>query len=221
MATVIASPTCGWTVADLLEQLGDVPLHRIHLDPTPGTATEEDLLDQLDHHDCICELIDDTLVEKVVGFWKSIFATKIGCYVGKFVKDNKLGVVAGAGGPLRILANQVRFPDVSYISWDKFPGKKLPRDPIFAIAPDLAVEVLMPENSTGEIQRKLHDYFTAGTKLIWHINPENRTAKVYTSPEHCDILDESQTLTGGAVLPGFELSLKELFAEANPERDEK
>jgi Uma2 family endonuclease len=214
MATVTASPASEWTVADLLQQLGDIPPNRIHLFPPPGTATEKDLLDQLDHHDRICELIDGILVEKTMGSFESLLAMAIGGYLRDFVKKTKLGIVLGADGTLRILPDQVRIPDVCFVSWRRFPEGKLPKDPIYSVAPDLAIEVLSPSNSKGEMQRKLHDYFSAGVELVWYIDPDTRTATVYTSPERCETLDESQTLTGGMVLPGFELSLRELFAES-------
>ncbi len=219
MATATASPPSEWTVADLLEQLGDVPPNRIHLVPAPGTATEADLLDQLDHHARICELVDGVLVEKTRGYYESILAVAISSLLFEFVKKNNLGIVCGEAGTLRILSNQVRIPDVCFISWDKFPGGKLPKVQIPPVAPDLAVEVLSPSNSQGEMQRKLRDYFTAGVELVWYIDPASRTAKVYTSPEHCEIFDESQILIGGNVLPGFELPLRTLFAAAEAGQD--
>jgi Uma2 family endonuclease len=221
MATVTAPPTSDWTVADLLEQLGDIPPNRIRLVPSPGKATEEDLLDQLDHHDRACELIDGILVEKTMGAIESILAMAIGGYLREFLKGRKLGIVLGPDGPLRILVDQVRMPDVSYVNRKKFPGGKLPKVPIFKVAPDLAVEILSASNSPREMERKLRDYFAAGVELVWYIDPETRTARVYTSPDQCEMLDESQTLTGGNVLPGFELSLKDLFSEAELEQDQE
>ena len=99
------------------------------------------------------------------------------------------------------------------MSWDRFPGGKLPKTPIPAVAPDLAVEVLSDSNTEGEMRRKLQDYFTAGVRLVWYVDPRTRTAAVYTSPEQCTVFDENGVLTGGDVLPGFELPLRELFAE--------
>lgn len=63
------------------------------------------------------------------------------------------------------------------------------------------------------MRRKLQDYFTAGVRLVWYVDPRTRTASAYTSPEHCTVFDENGVLTGGDVLPGFELPLRELFVE--------
>jgi Uma2 family endonuclease len=215
MATVAdyCPPTEWTTVADLWEQLGQVPLSRIRFVPTPGTATEQDVLDLIDHADRICELVDGVLVEKTMGYMESLLAGAIIESLRKFVRKRKLGIVLAPDGTLKILPRQVRIPDVSFISWDRFPDGKLPETPIPAVAPDLAVEVLSEGNTEAEMRRKLHDYFTAGVRLVWYVDPRSRTAAVYTAPEQCAVLGENDVLTGGDVLPGFQLPLRELFAE--------
>jgi Uma2 family endonuclease len=215
MSTVVdSSPPMVWTtVADLWEWLGGVPLNRIALKPTPGKAVQQDVLDLIDHANRICELVDGVLVEKTTGYMESLLAMAIGEFLRRFVRKHKLGIVLGPDGTLEILPHQVRIPDVCFITWDQFPGGKLPKTPIPAVAPDLAVEVLSEGNTAGEMRRKLHDYFTAGVRLVWYIDARTRTAAVYTAPEQCTMLGENDLLTGGDVLPGFELSLRELFAE--------
>lgn len=175
MSTVAdVSPPMVWiTVADLFEQLGHVPQERVLLVPTPGTATEKDVLDLIDHSDRICELVDGVLVEKTMGYLESMLAGAILELLRGFVRKRKLGIVLGADGTLKILRNQVRIPDVCFISWDRFPGGRLPKTPIPAVAPDLAVEVLSDSNTEGEMRRKLQDYFTAGVRLVWYVDPRH------------------------------------------------
>jgi Uma2 family endonuclease len=209
----ISSPTTWITVADLFEQLGHVPPERIRLVPAPGTATEQDVLDLIDHADTICELVDGVLVEKTMGYMESVLAMAIGELLRKFVREGKLGIVLGPDGTLKVLPDQVRIPDVCFIGWSQFPDGKLPKTPIPAIAPDLAVEILSKGNTEAEMRRKLQDYFAAGVRLVWYIDPRTRTAAAYTSPEQGTMFDENGVLTGGDVLPGFELPLRELFAE--------
>jgi Uma2 family endonuclease len=60
---------------------------------------------------------------------------------------------------------------------------------------------------------KRHDYFAAGVELVWEIDPDARTAVVYTAPAHGTTLTAADTLEGGTVLPGFDLPLATLFAE--------
>jgi Uma2 family endonuclease len=102
---------------------------------------------------------------------------------------------------------------VCFISWDRFPNRQLPPEPIPDLVPDLAIEVLSKWNTEKEMQRKLHDYFTAGVRLVWYVDPRTRSAKSYTAENQFVELSESQSLSGGEVLPGFELSLHELFAK--------
>jgi Uma2 family endonuclease len=107
----------------------------------------------------------------------------------------------------------IRIPDVAFLSKDKFPGGRFPSDSAWSLAPDLAIEVLSPGNTDKEMTEKLHDYFNAGTRMVWYVDPRKRQVQVFTSPQSSRIVTQDQTLDGGDVLPGFELSLKELFAE--------
>jgi Uma2 family endonuclease len=86
-------------------------------------------------------------------------------------------------------------------------------EPIPGLAPDLVVEVLSESNTEGEMARKRREYFTAGVRIVWLIDPEGRTVEVFVSEDQSTVLDEGQTLDGGNVLPGFTLLLGELFAE--------
>ncbi len=200
------------TLADFLDQFGDIPPHRILVKPVPGTATEEDLLERERQTGLAPELIDGVLVEKAVGYLESRLAVRLIAVLEAFVNAHKLGIVLGEGGTLRILAGQVRVPDVCFISRGQFPGGELPDVPIPGIAPDLAIEVLSRSNTRREMQRKLNDYFTAGVRLVWYIDPQDKTCRIYTSPDNCETLGESGTLDGDDVLPGFTLKLTDLFA---------
>jgi Uma2 family endonuclease len=87
------------------------------------------------------------------------------------------------------------------------------------LAPDLAIEVLSEGNTEQEMLRKLHDYFTAGVRLVWYIDRRTRSARSYTAEDAVTEVGESESLSGGAVLPGFEMSLGTLFdgIEKRPE----
>jgi Uma2 family endonuclease len=212
MATATATPE---TFAELLEQLGDVPPERIRLRPYPGTATERDVLKM--HalpRKRLYELIDGVLVEKAMGTPEALVEMMLAYLMMQHVEEHDLGIVLGASGMLRILPNQVRIPDVSFISWDRLPEGKLPPEPIARLAPDLAVEVLSPSNTKKEMERKLRDYFEAGVRLAWLIDPASQTAEVYTSPTEVRRVGKNQALDGEDVLPGFRLPLKQLFARA-------
>jgi Uma2 family endonuclease len=208
------------TVADLAERFGPMPLHRIRFFPFPGTATEQDVLAIHAREKRLCELIDGILVEKVMGYRESLLACFLIRVLGNWVSARRLGLVAGEGGMMRLTRGLVRIPDVSFVSWKRLPGGRVPEEPIPDLAPDLAVEVLGVSNTAAEMATKLRNYFAAGVRLVWYVEPRTRTVDVYTALDRSIRLTEDQTLDGGAVLPGFALPLRELFAEpdapANP-----
>jgi Uma2 family endonuclease len=205
------------TIADLLKRLGDIPANRVRLHPTPGTATERDLLEVLDHENRLCELVDGTLVEKPMDYEESEIAGTILFAVKSFVRPRKLGIVTGADGTIKLLAGLVRIPDVAFASWNCFPDRKRPKTPVPHIAPDLAVEVLSKSNTKLEMARKLDEYFKAGVKLVWLVDPKKKTVRVYTAVDQFVQLNEGQTLDGGEVLPGFSMPITEVFTLSEPD----
>lgn len=213
--TLQAQLPANWSIADLQKHLGDIPLQRIRLFPPPGFATEEDVIQIEARENRLYELEDGILVEKPMGWYESLIAMLIGTKIREFLNTNDLGQVLGADGSLRILPGMVKIPDVSFIGWDRFPDKKLARRPIPELIPDLAVEVLSETNTASEMDEKLAKYFQAGVRLVWFIDPVSRSARVYTSPTNACEIDENGTIHGGHVLPGFELSLSELFEQAD------
>ena len=204
------------TVGDLLKRLGNIPARRVLLHPTPGTATVEDVIRMDDHEDRLCELVDGTLVEKAMGYEESDVAGLILTALNIFIRPRKLGIVTGEAGPFELLGGLVRYPDVAFTSWDRLPSRKRPKAPVPHLAPDLAVEVLSKSNTPAEIKRKLGEYFRAGVRLVWVVDPKKRTIRVHTSAARSVLLKEGQSLDGGDVLPGFVLSLEEIFAEREP-----
>jgi Uma2 family endonuclease len=203
------------TLADLLRQLGNVPTKRILMRPRPGAATEKDLLRYLDAADKrLVELIDGVLVEKTLGSQEGLLGGFIVHYFWVYLEEHDLGAAYGADSPFRILPEQVRLPDACFVSW-KTLGGTVPKEPIAGVAPELAVEVLSKSNTKGEMNRKRRDYFLAGVRELWVIDPKTQTAEVYTSPEDKRSIAVDGSLIGGDILPGFSLPLKKLFARIN------
>jgi len=137
-----------------------------------------------------------------------------------FLDTNNLGAIAGADGLLKILPGQIRAPGVSFIRWERLSGRHSPKPPIYALAPDLAVEILFEGNTTEEMNRKLREYFQAGVRLVWYIEPKTCTARAYTAVGEWTEVGPNDSLTGGEVLPGFELPLAQLFARVDGPREE-
>jgi len=201
------------TLADLIDRLGGVPLDRIRYRPFPGTATEQDVIRIEERENRLCELIEGVLVEKPMGLRESLLALALGRYLHEFVTPRNLGLVSGSDGMLRLGVGLVRIPDVGFISWERIPGRRVPDEPIPELAPDLAVEVLSRSNTPREMTRKLNEYFAAGVRLVWIVDPDRRVVNVFNSRTESKLLSEELTLDGGSVLPGFSLALRDLFAE--------
>lgn len=193
--------------------LGNVPLSRVIFDPWPGTATEADLLRLVERDKRLCELIDDTLVEKPTEPTKAYLALRVGSKLTAWADARDAGVVSGTNSTLRMRSTgRIRLPDVCFFAKERLPGGALPVEAVPTLAPDLAVEVLSASNTPAEIAQKLREYFASGTRLAWVADPPTRTVAVYAAPgEPAAVLGVGATLDGDDVLPGFALPVADVF----------
>jgi Uma2 family endonuclease len=201
------------SLGDLIRGLGGIPLSRVLANPAPGTATESDVLDAARRYNRLYELVDGALVEKVMGYSESLFALFVARILLDFVEPRNLGLVSGPDGTMKLFGGLVRIPDVAFASWDRIPGRVVPKEPIPSLTPDLVVEVLSESNTPAEMERKRGEYFAAGVRLIWEFDTESRIVSVYASNGDVTVLDSSRNLEGGDVLPGFSLALGDLFSK--------
>jgi Uma2 family endonuclease len=205
------------TLAELWDRLGNVPLDRIRLDPRPGTATRGDLLGLVERRgrDRYCELVAGTVVEKVVGRYESTLAMWLGVFLGDYLRAHPIGQMTAPDGPYDTVPDQVRMPDVGFVLNERILEAGAEGDAILRIPPDLAVEIVSPGNTRREMEIKLEEYFECGVRLVWYVDPRQRTVRVFTSPGEVRELSEDDVLGGGDVLPGFELSIREWFERAS------
>jgi Uma2 family endonuclease len=196
---------------DLAERLGGIPPARVLLKPTPGEATEDDLLEQIRRRDRTCELIDGTLVEKAMGRGRSFLAAWIMQSLGGYVGPRDLGFFISSDGIVRLEEGTVRAPDISFIRKERLPNGQFDMTPLGEIIPDLAVEVVSEGNTKAEIERKTGEYFQAGVEAVWIVDPFRRVIVVHSSPENFVKLKEADTLEGSPVFPGLDLPLARIF----------
>lgn len=200
------------TPLDLVNRFGDIPLWRIHFDPPPGQATEEHCLAINESSSTLCELVDGTLIERAIGTYESLIAANLLTELNIYLKRNRLGIALGADAMLQLRVKLIRLPDVSFIAKEKLECGKFPhRGVAAALAPTIAVEVISPANSKGEMQDKFEEYFRCGAREVWYVYPPTKTLVRYTSPTVCETLAEQDTLSS-PVLPGFQCPLGTLFA---------
>jgi Uma2 family endonuclease len=126
---------------------------------------------------------------------------------------HRLGVVCGSGLGCWMTSGNLLSPDVSFIAKSRLPGAAVEREKYLRGAPDLVVEIQSPWDRSVRLQEKTADYFASGARLVWVIDPAERTALICRTPEADRLLRVTEALDGEDVLPGFRLPLAELFAE--------
>jgi Uma2 family endonuclease len=200
-------------VAQLLRRLGNIPAFRVRLQPPIGTATEKDLVryNESKSKTAICELVEGTLVEKAMGWNESEIAGLIIHAILSFTRPRKLGKVLTPDGMQRVAPGLVRVPDVSYFARGKLTRSQHGAMSVAPLVGDLVVEVVSKSNTKAEIARKLTEYFAAGSRLAWVVEPKPQTVRVHTAPGEFVVLGLDDWLDGGNVLPGFRLAVRELF----------
>ena len=158
------------------------------------------------------ELEDGIIIEMASSSpLNTVIAGRMITFLNNHVMKNDLGYVTVPDGGFRLAENTVRQPDAAFISKERQPT--LPEH--FEIAPDIAVEIV---SSREDVLKKVNEYLAAGTKLVGAIYPHEQTVHVFQSNQpRWMTLYIDDTLSGGDVLPGFEISVREIF----PPRQEK
>lgn len=204
------------TPLDLAQRFGDIPLWRIAFDPPPGQATEEECIRINEQSERLCELVDGTLIEKVMGTYESLIAAKLVTELNIYLRSHRLGIVLGADGMLKLRVKLIRVPDVSFISKERLNRGNFPRHGVAAVAPTIAVEVISEGNTKREMEEKLDEYFRFDAAEVWYIYPETKTLLRYTAPDASELLTEHDAITT-PVLPGFHCLLAPLFVHPDDE----
>jgi Uma2 family endonuclease len=128
--------------------------------------------------------------------------------MGMHIVANELGGIYTPDTTFKIGKND-RLPDISFVSAERLPEEGEPESP-WDIAPDLAVEVVSPNDLWEGVQNKLHEYFAAGVREVWLVAPDTKEVYVYTAPRSVRVLAEEDDLTS-ELLPGFRCKLGEIF----------
>jgi Uma2 family endonuclease len=141
----------------------------------------------------------------------------IGSYLGGvlaiYVRQHKLGTVCDSSTAFTLKDGNKRSPDISFVAKDRLKGLKRPPRSFFSESPDLAIEILSPNNTVEEIHDKIVEYFDNNTRLVWVIHPDEKYVLVYHSPEPDRFLRSTDYLDGEEVVLGFSMVVAELFEE--------
>lgn len=110
-------------------------------------------------------------------------------------------------------------PDLSFIVAQRAPLDGRLMGGSFRGAPDLAIEILSPNDRAGRLRRKVKFYLANGVRLLWVIDPKKLLVTVYTPPDSRQVLTINDTLGGGDVLPGFSVPVAEIFPPMSADED--
>jgi Uma2 family endonuclease len=175
--------------------------------------TPEDLLTMPDgeHY----ELVDGELVERDMGTEANWIAGEVYGQIREFNRAARLGWALPDTSYQCFAAHpdRVRRPDASFIRAGRMPGDRLPKGHC-PIAPDLAVEVISPNDYYADVRTKVDEYLRAGVSLVWILDPGTRSVEVLRADGSAALLRADDELTGEALLPGFRCPVANLFPPA-------
>jgi Uma2 family endonuclease len=159
------------------------------------------------------ELVDGHLVEQSVSVLTGIVAGNLSALLGGHVVPTQVGYILSSDTMHRYFPDhpeRIRKPDLCFVRRDRLNAPQIAAG-FLTIAPDLAVEIVSPNDEAEGLELKLLDYLDAGIPLIWVIYPIARTAVVYRAGGTASRLRAHDELQGEDVIPGFSCRLDALF----------
>ena len=146
-----------------------------------------------------------------------VVAMRVGAALAEYVDREQSGLVLAAETGFQLTRNPdtVRAPDAAFVRRERIPSSGL-GDQYWPGAPDLAVEVLSPDDSRAEVGRKVREYLSTGTRLVWVVDPRSRTVTAHRPDSSAQVISEAGMLDGEDVLPGFRYPVARLFEGIRP-----
>jgi len=166
------------------------------------------------------ELVDGHLVARDVSVLSSWVGAETRDILNRFVKERQLGWTWGADLGYVCFPSapgKVRRPDVSFVRKERLP-EGLTSEGYLYIPPDLAVEVISPNDLAYQVDHKVDEYLNAGVPLVWVINPEARKVFIHRRDQSVSALREADELSGEDVLPGFRCRVSTIFPAKSTEQ---
>jgi len=158
------------------------------------------------------ELVDGQLVSTELSALAAIVCSRICALLSATVNAGKLGAVMTSEASYRCFAEErdrVRRPDVSFIHRSRMRPEYL--EGHIPVPPDLAVEVVSPNDLFREVRRKVPEYIRAGVRLVWCVDPEVRTVDIYRADSTSAVVSNGDALDGEDVVPGLHCPVAELL----------
>ena len=151
------------------------------------------------------------IVREPPGTYHGKISATVLVLIAAFARPRALGDVFGQDTGFKIESNPdtVRAPDVAFLNKER--GARVGRRGYSAVAPNLAVEVLSPDDRPAEVLEKVAAWLAAGVELAWVVDPNRLEVRVYRADGTITVLTSNETLSGETVLPGFSCAVAEIF----------
>ncbi len=159
------------------------------------------------------ELVGGELVEQIMSFEAGVIAGEIYARLREYVDARGLGLAAPDGVTYQCFAadpGRVRRPDVSFIARGRLPREQFSTGHVH-VAPDLAVEVVSPNDLYYDVEEKVQEYLDAGVRLVWVASPKSRSVVTYRVGRNELHFGPPDVLTAEDVIPGFSVIVSDLF----------
>jgi Uma2 family endonuclease len=143
-----------------------------------------------------------------------VVASNVAYFLGHYIRQQRKGYITtnDAGTLLERDPDTIRGPDVAYFT-DARTFRELHRA-YGEVPPVLAVEVLSPDDRVNKVLRKVDDYLNNGVRVVWLIDPEEQSVRVFRPGQPGHTFAAEQEIDGGEDLPGFRCPIREFFALA-------
>lgn len=163
------------------------------------------------------ELVNGELVERNMGWESEFIGSNLHVLLGMFCRQHNCGWVNGSNAGYQCYeqafpddAERVRKPDVSFLSVDRLPSDAVPTA-YCELAPDLAIEVISPNDRYHEVEEKVDEYLQAGVRLVWVVDPKKKTIRIHRANGTIQDLHLTDELSGEDVIVGFRCPVSEVF----------
>lgn len=151
------------------------------------------------------------------GSLHGLITNRISKFLSYFLDENFLGEIFAAETGFKLKNQSTVGADVAFVSRENLAKFGIP-DSFFPTAPDLAVEVISPGNTSEEILTKVEDYLDSGSRLVWIVYPKRKVVVVYRPNNTVSFLHENDDLDGEDVIPNFRCQLTKIFGNL-PEKE--
>jgi Uma2 family endonuclease len=202
--------SCGFAATPILDDSLGHTYDEENMAPVAEITTAEQLFQEPGLGRC--ELLQgEVVLISPSGSLHAVVVAALGGVLYDFVQQRKLGWVFGAEGGFLIRRDPdtVRAPDAAFVSTERMPVS-VPAG-FFPGPPDLAVEVLSPNDRASDVFAKVSDWLESGCRKVWVVDPETRSIAVYSPVAQMRMLHVSDALTDDDVLPGFQVDVRRIF----------